>query len=112
MEEGGEIAAAGIDAGTDWTGDSAGSGTWAGSNCSTCGTCGMERSVRSGDRSVGKLHDLQGVVFAEIMRFQMAVCGINSYLTTITHPFDRSGSDDVETFINQLSGSNGAWYRR
>lgn len=42
MEEGGEIAAAGIDAGTDWTGDSAGSGTWAGSNCGTCGTWGSE----------------------------------------------------------------------
>ena len=34
-------------------------------------------------------------------------CGINSYVTTITHPFDRSGSDDVETFINQHSGSYG-----
>ena len=48
------------------------------------------------------------------MRFQKTVdvgvrCGINSHVTTITHPFDRSGSDDVETLINQHSGSDGAW---
>jgi hypothetical protein len=51
------------------------------------------------------MHDLQGIVFARVVLFQKAFdvgvhCGINSYVTTITYPFDRCGSDDVETFIN------------
>ena len=33
-------------------------------------------------------------------------------MSTITHPFDGSGSDDVETFVYQHSGSDGAWDSR
>ena len=48
-------------------------------------------NLRSGNRIVGKLHDLQEIIFARVMLFQKAFdvgvhCGINSYVTTITYP--------------------------
>ena len=43
LEESGKTEAVGVDTGTGWTtGDAAGTGTWAGSNCCTCGTCERE----------------------------------------------------------------------
>ena len=34
------------------------------------------------------------------------------FIVGYTHPFDRSGSDDVDTFIYQHSSSDSAWHSR
>ncbi len=60
----------------------------------------------------------QGVIWDEILLIEKAFdvgvhCGIDSHVsTTTTHPFDHSGSDDVDTFIYQHSSSDSAWRSR
>ena len=72
----------------------------------------------SGDRIIRwELNNLDGVIYAGVLILQKAFDvgvrgGIDSDVTTITHPFDRSGSDDVDTFVYQHSGSDSAWHSR
>ena len=88
-----------------------------GLNCCTYGTVNSGISEAGmGSPEKGTVSQ-QGVIWDEILLIEKACdvgvhCGIDSHVSTITHPFDRSGSDDVDMFIYQHSSSDSAWHSR